>query len=430
MGGTDSIVPVIDVIGHDMTGINGSEVLRDASASIRGYMYQFMATINGILSLDDGGELVIEGVEDFDSINNPGDIQHFQCKYYAAQSPTDAVIRDAIFPMVQGYIALPPEKRAVRKYKLYGHFKNASSGPQSLSLDDLKRILTKTTRPKKGVPETIDFQVQLGASDVDLDNFSHALTIVYGKDYDSYKKDTFISLGAVAGVSQTEAQVYTYPTAISIISDMATRQSLSDRTITKTDFIRKLQPSRAIYNIWMQREEGEATFAKEMKKKYFSTSINVESVSRFFAIDVGAGYDVNEIYALFRHIITKWSSYASQRKPNAERYAPYVLVNGISDADLSDLKGRLVREDIKFQDGYPYRGSGFMPDFLHIQQTKENRIAIRLLDNVDDFKVAVATINKPKNVYHFYIGTPLHPPDPCIFVCIPISSVKIVETII
>lgn len=430
MGSKDSIIPLIGAAIPDEPVIDESEVLRDATASIRGYMYQFMATIDGVLNLDDGGELIIEGVEDFDSINSPEDIQHCQCKYYATQNLTDAVIRDAITPMLQGYLTLPPERRTVRKYKLYGHFKNNSSGPQTLSTDDLKRILVKTTRPKEGAPKKINLQTQLGASDIDLENFSRALTIVYSKDYESYKQDILISLSREACVSQTEAEEYTYPTAINIISDMATQASLPDRTITKANFLSKLKPSQAIYNIWIQREKGESAFAKEIKKRYFSTSINVESANRFFAIDVMAGYSLNEIYALLRLIITRWSTHAIQRKPNAERYAPYVLINGLSDADLSELKGMLVSENIKFQDGYPYRDSGFRPDFLHTQQTKENRIAVRLLDNIDNFNIAIATLNNPKNVYHFYTGKPLYQPDSGVFIGIPVNSVKIIKTII
>ncbi|MGI9449612.1 MAG: hypothetical protein ACR2QH_03040, partial [Geminicoccaceae bacterium] len=88
---------------------------REATASIRGYRYQFDATILAILALDNENTLTIEGTEDFDI--DRGDISElFQFKYYASKKLTPSVIRDAILPMFKGFLLIDHPQGILRNY--------------------------------------------------------------------------------------------------------------------------------------------------------------------------------------------------------------------------------------------------------------------------------------------------------------------------
>ncbi|MGI4764598.1 MAG: hypothetical protein ACRYGP_05980 [Janthinobacterium lividum] len=90
---------------------------REATATIRGYIYQFDATIRKIIAMDLTSTLTIEGVEDFDE-NSGLSKEYSQVKYYAAQKLTDPNIRNAILPMLKG-LRLFRSKRELRNRLFY-----------------------------------------------------------------------------------------------------------------------------------------------------------------------------------------------------------------------------------------------------------------------------------------------------------------------
>jgi len=76
---------------------------RSATATIRGYVYQFDKTILEILRLSRGSHLVVEGLEDLDNVT-PDTLTGIQCKYYASKKYSPAVIRDAVIAMLDDCI--------------------------------------------------------------------------------------------------------------------------------------------------------------------------------------------------------------------------------------------------------------------------------------------------------------------------------------
>jgi len=119
---------------------------REATAAITGYMYQFDATILGILELASSEELLVEGVEDFDAMGVDS-TKHYQCKYYASQQLTSAVIREAVLPMLKGFLALDKDTRKVRRYFLYGYFKDTTQGDKTISAEAMGGILGPVDKP-------------------------------------------------------------------------------------------------------------------------------------------------------------------------------------------------------------------------------------------------------------------------------------------
>src|SRR5688572_13016267 len=86
-----------------MAEIDPLEAQREATATIRGYIYQFDASILAVLGATGGDTVTVEGVEDFDVLSADADT-HGQVKYYEAQKLTDATVRDAVLPMLEGFL--------------------------------------------------------------------------------------------------------------------------------------------------------------------------------------------------------------------------------------------------------------------------------------------------------------------------------------
>lgn len=70
-----------------MVEVDVLEAQREATATIRGYIYQFDASILAVLSTTAGNALTVEGVEDFDIHSSETDT-YGQVKYYEAQKLT------------------------------------------------------------------------------------------------------------------------------------------------------------------------------------------------------------------------------------------------------------------------------------------------------------------------------------------------------
>ncbi len=117
-----------------MTENDALEALREATATIRGYIYQFDASILAVLAATSGQEVTVEGVEDFDVLSNETDT-YGQVKYYEAQKLTDSTLRDAIVPMIEGFLRYPAVDRNRKRYILYGHFKQAPEDVPAILLE-------------------------------------------------------------------------------------------------------------------------------------------------------------------------------------------------------------------------------------------------------------------------------------------------------
>ena len=148
-----------------------SDTNREASATIRGYNYQFDSTILAILSLDESDSLTIEGLEDFD-LERTDISELYQCKYYSAEKLTGSVIRDAILPMLIGFHQNDKQKGLTRQYYLYGYFKDAIKGERNLTIANLKDVLKRREKHKDcngdNAYVSINIQEELGISDQDL----------------------------------------------------------------------------------------------------------------------------------------------------------------------------------------------------------------------------------------------------------------------
>jgi hypothetical protein len=174
-----------------MADVNPLEVQREATATIRGYVYQFDASILAVLGAAGDDMVTVEGVEDFDVLSRDADI-HGQVKYYEAQKLTDATVRDAVLPMIAGFFRYPAEIRKRKRYILYGHFKQAPDEAPAYALAEMQRILVH--RPYSQDKETgekvrteVNLQAKTSASDAELADFCSRFSVKLSEAFDTHR---------------------------------------------------------------------------------------------------------------------------------------------------------------------------------------------------------------------------------------------------
>ena len=405
---------------------------REASATIRGYIYQFDATIKKILASGDADSCTVEDVEDFD-IHSPDLSSYFQCKYYAAQKLTASVLRDAILPMVENYVSLTLSERANKRYFLYGHFKESSYASTDITLDTIKTILVRREKSQEesgGISyQSINLQDEIGATDGDLEGFVLQFTLELCSEYEEHKNTVIGDLASSLNVSQFEAENYIYPSALTLISTLACKESIEGRTITKGSFLQKVKPNQALYSLWSLREKSQRAYCREMRSRYFS-KVNIEPEARFFVLDLPGGTSEAEILQILRVIRRKWSSHMVKRKPDRDRYAPYVFLSKTTPDQLANIKRILLEEGCVFRDGYPFQYSDFSVSSISQQQTYQNKISMRFLNSKDDLFNCFNALNQPRSIYQFFIETPLAIEEEITQVCIPITSPSMITGIV
>lgn len=406
---------------------------REATATIRGYIYQFDATILRLLELSPNEALTIEGVEDFD-VTSESNVEFSQVKYYASQKLTDAVLRDAILPMLKGFLSLPNTARLGKTYILYGHFKEAGRGSKSTDLAELQRILIRTTYEEiagRRKAQSRGLQLELKASDADLAAFSACLSIRLVDDYQTHKDFVISKLSSIMRISNVEARSYTYPTALTLVSDLASTSLVSSRTITGQDFKKLIQTKTALYNEWMLREEGEAAYCRHLKQVYFS-SLNIDNDERFFVLSGMKSFPTSDLINVARWLVEKWSSYSISRKPNPDRYAPYLYIPDIPPALLIEIKRSFDDDGLILLDGHKYNGAAFDPIAIQEPQTKTRRIAVRFIETQEQLIEVIDSMRKQKKklIVQMYVDNMHKMPDNIRHIAMPVSSPMMVKSIL
>ena len=315
---------------------------------------------------------------------------------------------------------------------LYGYFKEAAAGRLSLALDDMKRILVKTSFEIIGGKKKALFtnlQTELMASDVDLTDFASRITIFLAEEYQLHKALAIQELQAALNVGKAEAESYSYPSALTAVSEVAAVSQPSARIMTRQQFLSAIRPSAAIYNEWTLREEGDTAYGKKMRAKYFE-SLNVEALERFFVITGSAGFTSSDLDGIVRHIVEKWSTYNSRSKPDNERFAPYLYFPGISENDLIAMKQSLANDGIEITDGYTFFGSKLDLYSLQQPQTRHRRIAARFLGNQEQMVTILKEMKKNKLIIQLYVNEQEPMPLGYRQIAIPVTSANMIKAIL
>ena len=382
---------------------------REATASIRGYFYQLDAALLEILNADLSDEVVIEGIEDFDRYTDEGVI-YGQVKYYAEQSLTDSVLRDPLHKLFVHFHGLKEAQRAGRKYLLYGHFSEVRIDIGELSVERFKSVM-EYRKEVKAADGTKSYEKKslldsMAAPDGLIEAFCKSFSIQISTEFSEHRKLVIEAIRKNQNVSGFEAEGFHYPMAFDYIATLATKKDHNDRKVTRHDLQELLKGTQAIHNRWLLREKDASEYAKHMKRLYFSPT-NGAGIVRAFIIECSAATDGSVVCDQLRAIGNNWSSAKQRRIQNSERYAPFILLRGADEELIMQVKNMLFDTGTVFVDGFPYRGSSFRIDHVHSQQTQENQIEVRFIDNVDQLQEVLDGVGRMLcHIYDFFLERP------------------------
>lgn len=244
--------------------------MRQASSTIKGYLYQFIKTLDAILSTTQGEEIVIEGIiEDID-VNAINSTTTIQCKYHQDKKFQLSSVASPILEMLC-HFASPSNTGKDIHYILYAYFANNTSsigmndfirfikntGDQEIILKyfhrifiiknkDILDIVNKARKSKVEKDKILDYYKTVKLCfHFDIKKFWKNFKYVKAQDFETLKTQTIAKLEPFAKTNQIAISLY-YPNAISIISELATCPEQKKRTITKDVLLKRLEGERSI----------------------------------------------------------------------------------------------------------------------------------------------------------------------------------------
>ena len=190
---------------------------------------------------------------------------------------------------------------------------------------------------------------------------------------------------------------------------MAICKTVIERTITKTIFISTVNKKDAVFSSWLSRKFGADYYARSIKRKYFfPNAIKIPKVARFFIFDFSVGFDLASVAELLHKVGTRYSHVEHHRTPATDRFCPYILLMGVSDEQLIELKQNLINSGLAIVDGHAFKGSAFSPTQLVAPPTKDNLTKLKFVASTDQVNSVIAHVtNMPAVVFEFYKEEPL-----------------------
>ncbi|TAG80328.1 MAG: hypothetical protein EAZ24_02950 [Burkholderiales bacterium] len=380
---------------------------RSATATIKGYFYQFDQTIVRLLEGSKQASVTVEGIEDID-LEDGNDSAYVQCKYYEGTEYNHSVIKEAVIHMLRHFHAARfPSGRAI-KYRLYGHYKGGQHKLKLPLTDDFLKANFLTFTKDKVEHKVHD---ELGLMQPQLAAFRTLLDIdVNALSYDAQQNKLLGLLKlAIPECSDVDAKVFYYPSAINVIQGLAIQADEEKRKITKERFLREVNRKDVIFSAWLREKFGAEYYARLIRRKYFYFGkTKMPKASRFFVIDMAGEYDVSKATQMMVRMAEFFSHKELVRTPPADRFCPYVLLRGLTLAELVDLKKSLWHQGVAFSDGYPFQGADFSPKTLTADPTKEQLWRIKLVPSEDQLAPIIAAVTGSViEIYDFYKTTPL-----------------------
>lgn len=377
---------------------------RSAVDTIRGYFYQFDLSILSVLqltSLDDSVE--IECIEDID-IRAATEVTATQCKYYAKTEYNHSVIKDAVKHMVSHFKESLAGTKPKISYSIKGHYASGQEKLDSgIDVDFLKKHFLTYTEGKAAAKVTRYHHSELGLSDADLGEFLKRFTIdVRAKEFDEQYREVLLAVRSVFGCTPFSAEYFYYNNALAVIRELSIKPTPADRTITKKEFLARINTSTVLFNEWFVEKKGKKAHLAALRKEYF-TELNISPYERFFLVEVDAGsYVRSDLKDLFFELSRKWAK-LSAREPSP--FCPYIYVHGIPGDELLALKKELSAEGFKLIDGHDFQGADFSFQSITQKATHGNGIKIKVLNTLSNVEQTVDAITKTRRIYQFYLGS-------------------------
>jgi hypothetical protein len=369
----------------------------NATATIAGYIYQFDYTIKCLLELpNDNDSVDIENIEDVD-IHSCAEDTAVQCKYYAGTEYNHSIIAKPIRLMLNHYLKVKNKTAQAINYKLYGFYQSGQDKLTTpITVEFLKAHFLTYTENKIEQKHHENLELE----DNDLYNFLSRLTININAEQDATQFQNIISrLKQLFNCDDFEAEHYYYNNALKIVSHTAKQSKITQRRITKKEFLSNINNKELLFNKWFIYFKGEQKYFSELRKKYFSP-INVND--RFFLLELENDFSKSDLKEVILEISKKWTK-ISKRESNP--FSPYIYLHNINEKDLIELKTVLSKENkFKLIDGYDFKGANFSVESITQQPNLNNPIRLKLIDTLDNLESVLK--KKAKDIYQFYLSKP------------------------
>lgn len=376
---------------------------RNAVSTLKGYFYQFDFSILQLLTLENMMDKVtIEGIEDVDitTINSKLAIQ---CKYYEGTEYNHSEISEAIKFLLMDFAERKNNGSKKIKYMLYGYY---AKGQEKLSdIIDVSFLKSKFLTHKRKKKDTDKFVIVkeyelLGLTDKDLEEFLELLKIdINAKKLEQQLQDIYTQIIVAFKCTAFEAEHYYYNNALKTIKSISVHEKISEREISKKDFLNEIDNKEILFNQWFYLYRTQKEIFKKIRKEYF-TALNIAPYERFFLLDVDQrDFDIVLIKDLIYLIIKKWAK-CTKREPHP--FCPYLYLHNILHEQLAALKKELYRENIIFIDGFPFLGSDFYAEALALPANHENMLQIKIINEKEVLSITVSLISRLIFEYGYY----------------------------
>ncbi|PLC50835.1 hypothetical protein CR159_04295 [Pollutimonas subterranea] len=380
---------------------------RSATATIKGYFYQFDQTIVRLLEATKHGSVTVEGIEDID-LNDGSASSFVQCKYYEGTEYNHSVIKQAVIHMLRHFHAAGCPSDQVFKYRLYGHYKG---GQHKLELPVTEAFLINNFLTYSHEKKEHKVHEELSIKPSQLAAFLALLEIdLSAPAYENQqKKIVDLLISEIPDCNATDAEVFYYPAAINVIQGLAVEADEAKRTVTRSEFLKAINRKEMVFSGWLQQKFGADHYAKMIRRKFFkSKTTKMPKASRIFVIDMNGEYEARKAAAMLIRLADFFSHKELVRTPQQDRFCPYVLLRGLDPAELIELKENLWKQGVKFDEGYPFQGAGFSATLLVADPTKENLWRVKFIPSEDHLMATVSAIAGSQiEVYDFYKSIPL-----------------------
>lgn len=365
---------------------------RSAIATIKGYYYQFDYFILQLLQCsNETDSICIEGIEDVD-LKTIDESTAIQCKYYAGTEYNHSVIAQPLRYMLNHYLSRTSNDL---KYKIYGYYK---SGQDKLllpiTIDFFKKNFLKLTAFK-----------DLSIEDEQIGSFLSCLEIdIEANEFEQQEFDIFNELKKTFNCNNFEAEYFYYNNSLRIVKELSTKKEITQRRITKRDFISQINKKEILFNQWTFIKKGIDDYCSMIKKEYFSF-LNISPIERFFIIQCDSVISDVEMKSLIIQIGNKYSK-IEKRNPNS--FCPYIYMYGLPENRLSNVLRSIHNDNFLFIDGYDYKGAEFSIDSICKKADSYNNIKLKILYNKDTLNLVINNISTTRIIYQFYTKEPFY----------------------
>ncbi len=379
---------------------------RSAEATIKGYYYQFDTSILSLLNLaSDADSIEIEGIEDID-INTATEKTAVQCKYLSKPRFINSAVREPITLMLEHFVD-PSTPNDIR-YVLYAHFEDEAVGEEPvIDLAKLKDILSYSEAKVEK-----HFDVDNGITDDQLTSFLLQFKFSFGREFSDQQKEVITLLRKRLTCSEIEADIHFYNNALRVICDLSIKKHAHERTITKADFISKIDCRKKLFNEWFILLRSKKEYLRLSTRSLKSTRALDASKTKLIVLGneiITADNSEMPLLSFIENLIAKYYKLSSA----LHTAKPLTFVLDCDLDGLTQIKKELIDSDIPFNDGCEsIKFSSYIFNTEPIKNTtksgakiSKSSYLIRIVSK-DTFIREIAAIHTPNVVMIFSKETP------------------------